>query len=280
MLEKEQITIILQSIKSLEDRFLRLSVSEKIPQIEIDISLTKLQFIYEEVINLDKLIKTKVVKDSAPISIITKPEKQIDEPNSKPESSLKAEKDETEIKQENEVIKTPLITVKEEPIVVQKAEPIEQKIEPVEQDDESKEEDKVHQITIPQTRESISANPNTNEQKPIKKDKKEHTEKTVVENISVNDLLAKNISGSIIASKLKNKPIKSINEAIGLNDKFLFIRELFNGKADDFSKTVDIFNKIENFQQCIDYVQVNFQWDFEDSNVLKFLEIVNRRFIQ
>lgn len=281
MLEKEQINVIIESIKSLEERFKRISEAEKISQIEIDLSLSKIQFLYEEVLNLDKLIKTKVVKDDP---LKTKQQKN--------EEKKSIEQPVNDKKSSTEFVSKELPTEKEEKITIPISDIVDDKkniheniikdtsFEIITSKEEIKQADVVPEDIKTQPEIILKTEKNTESEIKTQDIKKEKIEISSSDNLSVNDLLAKNLSGKNIANKLKNKPIKSINEAIGLNDKFLFIRELFNGQADLFSKTVEQLNKLDSFELCIDYINSNFAWDFEEANVIKFLEIVNRRFIQ
>ncbi|OFX87796.1 MAG: hypothetical protein A2W99_15885 [Bacteroidetes bacterium GWF2_33_16] len=82
-----------------------------------------------------------------------------------------------------------------------------------------------------------------------------------------------------VSSKLKSKPIKDINSAIGLNDKFVFIRELFNGDKNQFGETIQLLNNFDTFENAISYLKDSFTWDFEDENVEKLVELVRRKYI-
>ena len=81
-----------------------------------------------------------------------------------------------------------------------------------------------------------------------------------------------------VSSKLKSKPIKDINTAIGLNDKFVFIRELFNGDKNQFSETIQLLNNFDTFDNAVGYLKDSFTWDFEDPNVERLIELVRRKY--
>lgn len=98
------------------------------------------------------------------------------------------------------------------------------------------------------------------------------------EKIIINDVLA-NQAKSVLVNKLNQKPIENISKAIGLNDKFLYIRELFSGSADEFNKTISVLNDLPNFDEAYKYLS-KFGWDDSDVTVTKFLEIVNRRYLK
>ncbi|HAN18560.1 MAG: hypothetical protein A2X13_13985 [Bacteroidetes bacterium GWC2_33_15] len=81
-----------------------------------------------------------------------------------------------------------------------------------------------------------------------------------------------------VSSKMKSKPIKDINSAIGLNDKFVFIRELFNGNKEQFSETIQLLNNFDTFENAIGFLKDNFKWDFEEATVEKLVELVHRKY--
>jgi len=93
---------------------------------------------------------------------------------------------------------------------------------------------------------------------------------------SVNDLMG-NGSGKL-ENKLSNSPVSSIQGAIGINDRYQYIRELFNGSADTFTKTVSELDQLENIQEAVSYLQQNYKWKKTETS-LKFVTLVKRRFL-
>lgn len=82
-----------------------------------------------------------------------------------------------------------------------------------------------------------------------------------------------------ISSKLQSKPIADIAASIGVNDKFKLIRDLFNGDAESYKKTIEILNNSTNFNEAFNYISTNFNWDMEDGSVQFILDLVRRKFI-
>jgi len=78
---------------------------------------------------------------------------------------------------------------------------------------------------------------------------------------------------------MQTKPIKDLEAAIDINDKFLFIRELFNGDKDTYDKTIRILNSSQNFNQAFNYINSTFDWDYETEAAHKLLDLVRRRYI-
>ena len=85
-----------------------------------------------------------------------------------------------------------------------------------------------------------------------------------------------------VAAKIKKNPINDLKKAIGINDKFLFIKELFNNNLQDYTRSIDELNRLMVFED----VQVYFEklskeqkWDADLEHALRLQEIVERKFL-
>ena len=92
---------------------------------------------------------------------------------------------------------------------------------------------------------------------------------------SVNDLLA---DANKLENVLSNRPVKSIQSAIGINDRFQYIRELFEGKADEFVKTVEELDRMSDLKEAVQFLQGNYKWKKNETS-LKFVNLIKRRFL-
>ncbi|MDA3929313.1 MAG: hypothetical protein PF541_10170 [Prolixibacteraceae bacterium] len=91
---------------------------------------------------------------------------------------------------------------------------------------------------------------------------------------SLHDRLA---SGKQQESKIKGKPITSLKSAIGLNDKFLYIRKLFNNNSEQFNEAINALDQSESILQAIEYLEQNFEWQKNETS-FKFMELIKKRF--
>lgn len=91
---------------------------------------------------------------------------------------------------------------------------------------------------------------------------------------SLNDLVTGKYK---LEFKLSNRPVKSIKSAIGINDRFQYIRELFNGNPEKFTETVNALDSMNNIQEAVVYLRENFRWKKNETS-LKFVNLVKRRF--
>ena len=94
-----------------------------------------------------------------------------------------------------------------------------------------------------------------------------------------NESFRQQVSSKDLSSKLKSQPISDIGAAMGLNEKFSFIRELFNNDPDKFSETITILNHASNFNEAYSYLSDKFNWDMDDSQVQKLLDLTRRKLI-
>ncbi|MCZ4221985.1 hypothetical protein [Pedobacter rhodius] len=96
---------------------------------------------------------------------------------------------------------------------------------------------------------------------------------------SLNDLLAKTNSHS---NEPVAAPISDLKQAISLNEKLLFIKDLFSGYNMAYSEALDIVNKMPNFESADTFLQNNYavknNWATKQSTVDQFYELLNRRF--
>ncbi|MBN2164844.1 MAG: hypothetical protein JW717_01060 [Marinilabiliaceae bacterium] len=99
--------------------------------------------------------------------------------------------------------------------------------------------------------------------------------------------LGKNIQSvadKINASKESNKvligkPVQDINKAIGINDRFLFQRELFGGNSSSMNQTIDQLNQLNTLEEAQLFLKSNFSWDMEDETVIAFFKTIQRKYI-
>ncbi|MDP4205458.1 MAG: hypothetical protein Q8859_05625 [Bacteroidota bacterium] len=72
-------------------------------------------------------------------------------------------------------------------------------------------------------------------------------------------------------------PIQDLHSAIGLNDQYLFIRELFNNDADFYNRSIAYINSCTSIHEAVEFMKENFRWKKNDASK-RFLELVKRRF--
>ncbi len=102
-------------------------------------------------------------------------------------------------------------------------------------------------------------------------------ESFLVEKKSVNDLVS-NIQDPNIKKPLKGKPVGDLTKGLGINDRFMFRRELFEGKTEVMNQTLQQLNEMPDFSSAQSFIQSNFNWDDENDVTKSFLSYVERKF--
>ena len=85
-----------------------------------------------------------------------------------------------------------------------------------------------------------------------------------------------------LAARLQRKPVSDLITAIGINDKFLFLNELFGGSMEKYNKSIRSLNSFSTLLGAKTYMselQIEFQWDCTSEAYKKLNDLVERRFI-
>jgi|GEM_PF-1321319 len=85
-----------------------------------------------------------------------------------------------------------------------------------------------------------------------------------------------------LATTLQETPIKDLRKAIGINDRYLFVKELFNGDESLFEKSIKTINNFSLYPEAAFWVQKELQqklgWKDDNEVVVVFNQLVRRRF--
>ncbi|MBX2931134.1 MAG: hypothetical protein KF781_04185 [Chitinophagaceae bacterium] len=85
-----------------------------------------------------------------------------------------------------------------------------------------------------------------------------------------------------IASKLKGSPVKDLKKAIGINDRYVFINELFRGDEDMYERSIKTINGFSIYPEAEYWIQrelkIKLGWEEVSETVQNFNQLVKRRF--
>ena len=292
-MEKEKILLELNNqAKTIKAHISRLKRNERnIHMLDIDMLRDKTIDLYEMVSELEQLIhnSSEIKADQTPEVIpptIENPAIEppvIEEPVNDIEDVRKIEKViletipetiEQEIIEEDVIIEESPIpesvtpTTEETPVVEPKPEPVE---------------------TAPQVEEII--------QESIVVDIVEQEEPEIVETKNPQikqttyDLFSENTESPVaerfqvgeeqnIAERMQKTSISNIREAIGINEKFLFINELFNGDLGRYNKILDDINELSTKKGVDTYLlelKIQFQWADDNEAYVKLKDLLDRK---
>ncbi len=99
---------------------------------------------------------------------------------------------------------------------------------------------------------------------------------------TINDILSKNVSQETVASQFTSRQSKDLKGMISLNDKLLFVRDLFNGYSLAYSEALELLNRFDSFEAADNFLKQNYasknNWGAKQDVADKFYGILNQRF--
>lgn len=80
-----------------------------------------------------------------------------------------------------------------------------------------------------------------------------------------------------LADEMHHTPIRSLREGIGLNDKFLMIRDLFDGDGEAYEEAITALDALPTLDDCMIHIIENYAWN-PDSEGSKFImQLLDRK---
>ena len=236
---------------------------------QVDVTLAKLT-VLESMIELDNKLGISVQTSGEPSSLELS--RRVDDRQGimQPEITSEASNEELEVKEEPKiepVVEAPVVAV--EPIV--EPEPVveeesEQDIVEIEQVIELEIEEKEEIIEEENEEEKLSAS--------------QMISGVAQQNSSELDSAFTSTEiphSSLLTPRCETEP-RNLMSVIGLNDRFRFRHDLFSNSDEIFKETIDILNKVENFEKAVEFLTQKFAWDEEDATVVYFYDIIKPKF--
>lgn len=84
-----------------------------------------------------------------------------------------------------------------------------------------------------------------------------------------------------LAAKLQQAPGRDLKSVIGINDKFLFVNELFGGSMEKYNKSIENLNDLKTLNGAMIYLnelKIELQWNSSNEAYLKLKDLVSRKF--
>ena len=82
-----------------------------------------------------------------------------------------------------------------------------------------------------------------------------------------------------LAEEITHSRIRSLRDAIGINDKFLMIRDLFDGDGDAYEQTISDLDALESFDDCMIYIVENHAWNPESEGAKFMMQLLERKLV-
>ena len=82
-----------------------------------------------------------------------------------------------------------------------------------------------------------------------------------------------------MASELRrSEPVTDLRKAIGLNDRFLLIRDLFGGDGDAYEQAIEALNGCGDFDDCMIFIAEHYAWNPNSDGAKLMMELLERKF--
>lgn len=233
----------------------------RVPQIEVDILMATTRTLYESMVYLNK--KNQVVEAKQPESQSVADAKEPETaqmPSFEPKADVEMQSEETTDLQE-EIIDYEKVT-----------------------------DDFLKEVDSPQeelTEEIIAEKEEIESEVKVKEEVSQAHSSLLLqfedEIFSVNDAVATKAEDKSVVNKLSNSRIENLKSAIGINDKFYFINELFKGNSqayDDVIYTLNNFKRFEDAMQYTSTLKYRYDWDIESEAYQKLIHFLERKFVE
>ncbi len=151
-----------------------------------------------------------------------------------------------------------------------------------------------HKESQPETGQSIVSEPShhksSNESAGVVKRKSVERSASLFDEIPVGveqkeslyDKLKKSSPEKSLADKLSVSRLADLKKSIGINEKFKFVNDLFEGNLQEYNSCIDAINNESRFEDAEAYLNKllgsKYHWDKESEVYVSFISLVQRKF--
>lgn len=120
-------------------------------------------------------------------------------------------------------------------------------------------------------------------QQPVAQPIQQTAERQMAEPQLVGDVLGsgKKVVGDISVTESVPTPamskITDLRKAIGINDKFIMLRDLFGGSDTLYNATIDALNSFDNLDDSMIYIVENFAWNPDSEGAKLIVSLIERK---
>jgi hypothetical protein len=93
----------------------------------------------------------------------------------------------------------------------------------------------------------------------------------------INQIMAEKQTRKDLTSRMQSKPILDLRNSIGLNEKFLFIKELFKGRPEKYNQCIDTLNQASSLEEALKFIKNNFSWSEDNDVAEKLINLLKRK---
>jgi hypothetical protein len=174
------------------------------------------------------------------------------------------------------------VIVEDEPVAVTAID--EEEMLTIPEEDPAVEEEEVltAPLNIP-TKEDLVAERPLQPLKELSEKPENKAEKVKDEVLTINQRISAQLKKGGVADEPVGQPISDLKHAISLNDKLLYIKDLFKGYNLAYSEAIEILNRLTSFEDAERFLTKNYvtknNWESKPDTVAKFYAILKRRYM-
>lgn len=80
-----------------------------------------------------------------------------------------------------------------------------------------------------------------------------------------------------VADIAQRTPVEDLRAAIGINDKFLLVRDLFDGDAEACDRAIDALNGFDDLDECMIHIAEHYAWNPNSDGAKLLMELLERK---
>ena len=290
---------IIAILNLLEQQLAQLNL-ETVSAIERDLALEKLRNIYDLLLGVTTAAEEQEPLAESVIELIEDLVDEVEEFDNSEEEVAEVAEPETEPEQEPE----PEIEVRPKTKLAHSAilalyddeeDETEEEVAPAEEEgvveEEVVAEEEPEEVVIDMTEPIVEVEPETTEQAPVvepvaepaaAEEEEEQPVKVVLGEVLGADqtTLADRIAADAPAdvASVANAQ-KSLVEMIGLNDKFILLRDLFHNNHDYYEAAIDQLDEFEDIDEAMLFIHDNFQWNPNSEGAKLLVELLSNKLL-
>ncbi|GAB3933316.1 hypothetical protein [Mucilaginibacter myungsuensis] len=101
--------------------------------------------------------------------------------------------------------------------------------------------------------------------------------------MTLNERMSAQLNAGRVPEHLAGKPIADLKSAISLNDKLLYVKDLFNGYSLAYSEAIDILNRYKSLEEAQAFLNGSYatknNWADKQATADKFYDLLRRRYL-
>lgn len=81
------------------------------------------------------------------------------------------------------------------------------------------------------------------------------------------------------AQQAASTPVKSLHEAIGVNDRFILMKELFGNNSTTYSSVIGTLDNFDSIDEAMLYIHDNFHWNPNSEGAKLLMDLLTRKLL-